>query len=239
MSGWLTNGMSLATLPLTGNERVPADTQLTQGAAPEMEAISVSQLGASLGGGFTVPWVAGRFYGNTAGNTPTGVLSVTGTFYSYPLYIPATTIKTVSVGVQLGQTGGNVRGALYADNGAGYPGNLVVDFGALGALTATATVTLTLSTPQALNSGLYWVTTVFTATSTLPNVYGIANTYTPVNTMQLGMDTAAHALATSGEAVSGINYASATSIYAAFPQTFTLGATLALNLVTPMLVFGV
>lgn len=239
MSGWLTNGLGLVTLPLTGNERFPADTNLTAGAAPETESISISQLGQAIGGGFTVPWVPGRYYGNTAGNTPTGVLAVTGTFYAYPLYIPATTIKSVSVGVQLGQTGGNCRAALYADNGAGYPGNLVVDFGQLGALTATATVTLTPTTPQALNSGLYWVTTVFTATSTFPNVYGIANTYTPVNTMQLGMDTAAHALATSGEAVSGLNFASATSIYAAFPATFTAGATLSLNLVTPMLAFGV
>ena len=80
MSGWLTNGMSLATLPITGNERFPVDTQLTAGAAPEMEAVSFSQLGMAIGGGFTIPWVAGRFYGNTCGNTPTGVLPVTGTF---------------------------------------------------------------------------------------------------------------------------------------------------------------
>ena len=50
-AGFLTNGLPTAggsqypsTLPLTGNELVPADTQLTNGQNPASEAISVSQL---------------------------------------------------------------------------------------------------------------------------------------------------------------------------------------------------
>lgn len=237
MSGWLTNGMLLATLPFTGNERFPVDTQLTQGAAPEMEAVSISQLGMGIGN--VVPWVAGRFYGNPVGNTPTGILTVTGTIYAYPLFIPATTIKTVNLGVQLGQTGGNAHVGVYSDNGAGYPGSLVVDFGAIGALTSTATVTLTVSTPQVLNSGLYWVASVFTATSTFPNVYGVNTSYSTIVPNQVGFDTAAHALATSAEAPSGISIASATSVYGTLPSTFPTGATLSLNVVTPMAIFGV
>ena len=235
MSGWLTNGMSLATLPLTGLERFPVDTQLTAGATPEMEAVSISQIGMSSGN--VVPWVAGRFYGWPVGVTPTGVLTTASTYYAYPLYIPATTIKTVSIGVQLGQTGGNAHAIIWNDNGAGYPGTLVYDFGVVGALTATATVTLTASTPLALNSGLYWVSTIFTATTTYPNVYGVSTAYTQASPNQLGFDTAAHALATSGQAPSGISVISAT--YGSTPTTFPTGGTLALNVVTPGVIFGV
>lgn len=236
MSGWLTNGVPLAVLPLTGNERFPLDTNLSAGAAPEQEAVSISQLGMGIAG--SVPWVAGRFYGLPAGTTPTGGLLVTAsTYYSYPLWIPQTTIKTVNIGVQLGQAGGNAHAILYADNGAGYPGNLVVDFGAVGALTATATVTLTLTTPQALNSGLYWVTTIFTATSTYPDIYGTSLTYTNVLPSQLGFDTAAHALATSSEETCGISVISAT--YGSTPTTFPTGGALSIAASVPLLVFGV
>lgn len=44
MSGFTTNGLPAAVPPLTGNELIAADTQLTQGSTPESEAISVSQL---------------------------------------------------------------------------------------------------------------------------------------------------------------------------------------------------
>ena len=44
MSGFTTNGLPLAAAPLTGNEQIAADTQLTAGATPESEAITVSQL---------------------------------------------------------------------------------------------------------------------------------------------------------------------------------------------------
>jgi hypothetical protein len=167
------------------------------------------------------------------------VLTVTGTYYAYPLFIPQTTIKTVNLGVQLGQTGGAAHVGLYSDNGAGYPGSLLVDFGAITGLTSTATVTLTLTTPQPVNSGYYWVASVYTATSTFPNVYGVNDSYTVSTAAQLGWDTAAHALATSGESASGISLANATSVYGALPATFPTGATLSLAAVTPMAVFGV
>lgn len=237
MSGWLTNGMSLATLPLTGNERFAVDTQLSSGATPESEAISMSQAAMYYG---TMPWVAGRFYGFPPGTSPAaaGILTVASVVQAYPLYIPATTIKTVNVGVDIGQTAANARVAIYADNGAGYPGALVVDFGQVGAMTATATVTLTPTTSTTLNSGMYWVASIYTASGTYPTVYGIpaAAAYTSVLTGQLGYDTAAHALATSAEAPTGIQIA---GTYGAFPATFTAGATLTLNATTPAVVFGV
>lgn len=44
MSGFTTNGLPAAVLPLTGNELFAGDTQLAQGIAPESEAVSSSQL---------------------------------------------------------------------------------------------------------------------------------------------------------------------------------------------------
>lgn len=44
MSGFTTNGLPAAVFPLTGSEQFAADTQLTQGLAPESEAISLNQI---------------------------------------------------------------------------------------------------------------------------------------------------------------------------------------------------
>lgn len=44
MSGILTNGLSTTPLPLTGNELIPVDTQLTGGQFPESGAVSTAQL---------------------------------------------------------------------------------------------------------------------------------------------------------------------------------------------------
>lgn len=57
MSGMFTNGMPLAsanvaTFPLTGNETIPCDTNLTAGSGPESVALTTGMLG--LAGGMTV-----------------------------------------------------------------------------------------------------------------------------------------------------------------------------------------
>lgn len=44
MSGFTTAGLPAAAFPLTGSEQVAADTQLTQGLAPESEAITLNQV---------------------------------------------------------------------------------------------------------------------------------------------------------------------------------------------------
>lgn len=202
MSGWLTNGMNLASLPLTGNERFPVDTQLNSGANPEMEAVSLSQAASMMGG--QLPMAASRFYGLPYGQTPTTFLTVTGTLYAYPFYIAATTlIKTVGIYTTTGQTGGAAHAGLYNDNGAGYPGTLVAnsDGGALlatsGAVSQTNTVSLTLP------AGWYWLASIFTATSTFPTVAALDAIYPSATVSQLGFDTAAHLIAASGEAANG------------------------------------
>jgi len=235
MSGLYTNGLNRAVLPLTGNETAAFDTNLTQGRYPESEAISVAQLATALSS--NPSWVTGRFYGLPDGTTPVAVLTVTGTLYAYPVVIPSVvTIKTLNISVTTGQTGGAAHFGIYADNGAGYPGTLVYDSGSVTGLTSTAVVTNTLSSTLTLNPGIYWIATTFTASGTFPSVAGITANYSVATVAQLGSDTAAHALATSGQAATGISVA---FTYGALPTTFTSGATLTLNAATPLLAVGV
>lgn len=234
MSGWLTNGVNLATLPFSGNERLPLDTQLAAGLPPQSEAATLTQLASYLGGG--LPYVAGRFYGIPDGATPAAVLTVTGTIYAYPVYVPSTTtISTLNISCTTGQTGGAARVGIYADNGAGYPGALVYDSGAIAGLTSTTVVTKT-GVATTVNAGWYWIASIYTATTTFPSVAGNSAVYPAATSAQLGSDTAAHALATSGQAVTGISVA---GTYGAFPATFTTGATLVINAVTPLIALGV
>lgn len=239
MSGLYTNGMSLATLPFTGNERFPLDTQLSAGAFPETIAASLSQVANIMGGSLTP--AANRFYGLPRGATPGTVLTVTGTLYAYPFYIASPTlVKTVGVYTTTGQTGGAAHAGIYADNGSGYPGTLVTgsDSAALiatsGAANQANTVNLT------LQAGWYWLASIYTATTTFPTVASVATGYAAASNALLGSDTAAHLIATSAQAASGIaitgqTYGSLAGINAgAFPT----GATLTLNADTPMLQLG-
>jgi hypothetical protein len=206
MSGIYTNGVPLATLPFTGNERFPLDTQLSAGAQPESEAASLSQVASMMGG--AIPMAASRFYGNPAGNTPTTLLTVTGTLYAYPFYIAAPTlVKTVAFDVTTGQTGGGARIGLYADNGSGYPGALVsgTDGGALIATSGAAVQTNTINVT--LQAGWYWCASIYTATSTFPTVAAITGGYGLDLPSQLGSDTAAHFFATSAQAFSSVTVA--------------------------------
>lgn len=240
MSGWLTNGFSLASLPLTGNERILADTTLTQGATPETEAITLSQLANMMGG--NAPLVASRFYGLPAGSTPGTLLTVTGTLYAYPYYIPGpSTIKTLAIDTTTGQTAGAAFIGIYADNGAGYPGTLVSTSNNTVALIATSGAAVQTYTPTSniiLQAGWYWLASIFTASGTFPTVADISALYTPLST-QLGSDTALHLAAASGQAATGISvaatYGTLTGINAG---VFPTGATLTLNAGTPLVILG-
>lgn len=191
-----------------------------------------------------LPWVTGRFYGaQPAGATQAAVLTVASTLYAYPIFIPnAVTLDTLSLSVGTGQTGGKGRAALYYDNGLGYPGAIVpgTDTGDLAA-TATAVVAKT-AIATYLQPGIYWVASIFAADSTMPSVIGTTATYPNSLVNLLGSDTAAHALAVSGQAATGISKGSSTypvtSMTVSFP-TFPAGAALVLNATTPVLALGV
>jgi hypothetical protein len=183
-----------------------------------------------------LPWVKGRFYGLPPGATLEPLLTVTGTLYAYPIYVPSPiSIATLNLSVTTGQTGGAAHLGIYADN-AGYPGALVYDSGAVTGLTGTAVSTTTPATPPTLTPGWYWISTIFTASSTFPSVEAVKTLYTGTISNELGYDTAAHALVASGEAVTGISVA---GTYGALPATFPASATLTLNADTPAVVLGV
>lgn len=189
-----------------------------------------------------VPNVTGRFYGLPAGSTQAAVLTVLGTLYAYPVQVRSNSIlSSINLSVTTGQTGGKARGALFYDNGAGYPGSIVplTDTGDLAG-TATAVVTKgSLTTPLA--TGLYWFGSIYTASSTMPSVIGATAIYANEQNAALGCDTAAHALATSGQAVTGIAVTGqtypVTDMPTSFP-TFPTGATLGINVTTPIAAFG-
>ncbi len=190
-----------------------------------------------------LPFVAGRFYGIPAGSTQAAVLTVLGTLYAYPVYIPAgTTLATLSLGSTTGQTGGKGRFALFADNGAGYPGAIVAgtDSGDLAATTTAVATSGALTV--ALASGWYWVGSIFTASSTMPSVTGSTAIYASSLNSLIGSDTAAHALTVSAEASSGIAITGqtypVTNMTTSF-ATFPASAAIQLNVTTPIAILGV
>lgn len=234
MAGIYTPGLPAVTLPITGNELVALDTLLGGGRAPQTESATTSQLAGYYS--LTPGWITGRFYGLNRGTTPVAVLTVTSVMYAYPVFIPnRVTVSTLTTSVTTGQTGGAMYMAIYADNGAGYPGALIYNSGSVTGLTSTTTVQKT-GVATTLNAGIYWIATQFTATTTFPSVIGTTSNYSTELNALLGSDTAAHALATSGQAVTGIQVA---ATYATIPTTFTAGATLTINAATPILAIGV
>lgn len=232
MSGWLTNGVPQLT-SVDAAFQLPADTENANGGYPQSGYLTLGQ----VAGFASIPWVHGRFYGLPAGGTPLAVLTVASTVYAYPVYIPnEVDVVSLNLSVTTGQTGGASHLGIYADNGAGYPGALVYDSGALVSA-STAMVTDTLAANElTLPAGLYWFASVFTASSTFISVAGTSAVYTQALNAGLGSDTAAHSLATSAQAGTGISVA---GTYGALPTTFTAGGALILNAATPLISIGV
>lgn len=211
------------------------------GVAIGNDTIDLIKAGATLlapngEGPGALPLVTGRFYGIPNGDTPAALLTVASTLYAYPVYIPQTiTIKTLNLSVTTGQTAGAAHLGIYADNG-GYPGTLIYDSGTNTGLTTTAVLTVTPTAGSVvLTPGWYWLASAFSASGTYISVAGTGTGYIAAGDL-LGFDTAAHALATSGEAPTGI---SVTFTYGSLPTTFTTGATLSLGAATPLISLGV
>jgi hypothetical protein len=92
MSGYLTNGLPMLA-GITGNERLPVDTQLSNGQNPQSSAMSLIQLAAAL-----------SFLSNSASTTP-----VAGTRYYASVQIGATgSGSTLLTGIEalIGAVGG-------------------------------------------------------------------------------------------------------------------------------------
>ena len=76
-----------------------------------------------------------------------------------PIYIPnSVTLNGIAIGVNGGaSTGGVVRLGIYADDGTGVPGTLLVDAGTVD-VTTNGTKSLTIS--LAVTPGIYWLAAV-------------------------------------------------------------------------------
>jgi hypothetical protein len=128
-------------------------------------------------GGF----VSGYYYQATMSQgTATTATSGVGVLRVAPMYVghKITLAKLAAEVTVIGDAGSLVRICIYADNGSGYPGSLVLDAGTIpGDSVAVSEITVT----QKLTPGLYWVglvvqnvtttqPTIRTATSLLPGI---------------------------------------------------------------------
>lgn len=105
-AGVYTNGFPVAALPLTGNELIPADTQLPNGVSPQTEAISVNSLksfifGNAAAANATATTGAATADGGRGIITSEALTTAAGAVYTLTLTnssIAATSLVFVSVG---------------------------------------------------------------------------------------------------------------------------------------------
>jgi hypothetical protein len=130
-----------------------------------------------------------------------------------PFWVPSSlTLSKIGAEVtSAGDAGSKLRLGIYADDGTGYPGALVVDAGTIAGDSATVQE-ITIS--QALTPGLYWIAcAVQVVVTTQPTVRVLS-----ANTIQTG----ATAIPTAGQLWMGYLQASVTG---ALPGTFTVTVT--------------
>lgn len=112
-----------------------------------------------------------------------------------------------------GETGSTLRPGIYADSGAGVPGSLVVDGGAVAADTTgvkEVTVSVTLA------AGIYWVGAVVQAAVTTVPLVRIVNNWTPRVLIRAGTSLPGSASNVAGYTMAGVS--------GALPASFTIGA---------------
>lgn len=107
-----------------------------------------------------------------------------GTLRVSPVFIPQT-LQITRMGAEvtvIGDVGSKLRIGVYADNGAGYPGALVLDAGQIAGDSATVQE-ITLGSTLTLNRGWYWLGGVVqSVTTTQPTVRTVGSTVPPVGT---------------------------------------------------------
>lgn len=121
--------------------------------------------GLSTGAGTYNYVLTGHYYGpnGPAGGSarPQGLLEAS------PIYLPACSIDRLRiVTTTAGSTGSTVRLGIYADDGTGKPGALLLDAGTLDATTAAGSKEITVA--QALTGGLYWLASVAQDSASVP-----------------------------------------------------------------------
>lgn len=166
---------------------------------------------AGLDSGALVPYLnlpqilgtlrSGYYYWLGPNNTPTAATTGTGTLRLCPVVIPKAVTVTRIVGevTIAGDAGSKVRYGIYADDGNGLPGALVLDAGTiLGDSVAVQEITVS----QALPAGVYWVGGVAQIVTTTQPTIKIINQgsqmFTPLGTSTPTAGSVAAAVTMSG-----------------------------------------
>lgn len=163
-----------------------------------------------------VPASGQYFWAMSGANTSTATLG-NGNLRLHPWYVPRS-LSITRIGADVGtvgEAGSKFRLGIYADNGNGYPGALVVDAGQINGDSATVQE-LTIS--QTLAPGLYWIGgATQSATTTAPAMRLVGTIAPPMWHMPVGTS-----MPTSGSGLAGFIQASVTG---ALPSNFTTTVT--------------
>ena len=119
---------------------------------------------------------SGKYHGpQAAGGGATAVITA-NRLYAYPFSVPVTTtFDRIAIQVTTAAAG-SARLGIYADNGAIYPGALILDAGTVNTGT-TGTKEIEIS--QSLSPGLYWLVFVTNAGPTFGGI-DISHSYAPL-----------------------------------------------------------
>lgn len=125
-------------------------------------------------------FVVGQYRANWFGNLTTRSVGV-DSIRTTPLIVPrATTFDRIAVEVTTLAAGASARLGIYNDDGAGYPGSLVLDAGTVSvATTGVKAITIDLK----LAKGLYWCALV---SDGAPTVRGVVALLTPIGVLSGG-----------------------------------------------------
>lgn len=156
---------------------------------------------------------------NSPGSTSTASIGQ-GILRLLPWYIQSG-VSLTRIGAEVtaaGDAGSKFRLGIYADNGSGYPGALVLDAGQInGDSNTVQEVTIT----QSLTPGLYWIGGATQSVSSTAPTYRVVTTWHPTVPMSTGASAP-----TAGQLVVGYQQSSVTG---GLPATFTTSVTVAGN----------
>jgi hypothetical protein len=169
-------------------------------------------------GGRSFPWlphVAGRYYWSQIGAGSQGAVGDPNadTLYAQPFIVPDDATYTAIAIHQTTGTTGSARLGIYSDDGAGYPGALVLDAGTV-TLTGTGAKEIVIS--QALSRGWHWVAGVWSVATGVYEAFTVAGTIPLLGAASATGQTTNYA------------YVEVAHPFGALPNPFTPGGTLGL-----------
>jgi len=204
----------VVSVKINGQERATS-TGSTRSVSPRNGAnLTFSVEAGPAAGGIVGGFTSGHYYiATTPGGSSTSAVLGVGTLRVTPVYIP-TAVTITKLGAEVtsaGEAGSKVRLGIYADNGNGYPGSLLLDAGTINGDSATVQE---ITVSQALTPGLYWFGgAVQVVSTTQPTV----RTQGSVPNVPLAF-TFGSTIPGAGASICGYTQ---TGVTGAFPSTFT------------------